>query len=163
MMDETISTEKILTFKEKAVLDQIKQHHRDTVAEFSILDGKASAVISVSSIIITIITGFKLAGSQNTNAGNIWPIFLLYIVTLVFALMALLPRDAYHEPIKPHWDDIRDALKTNDDDFFYRLLSGYELSITRNLEINSNKARFVSISFISLGVTVIVALLIAMI
>src|SRR5262245_6667855 len=109
MMDE-LTAEKTLTFKEKTILDQMKQHHRDTVAEFSILDSKALAIVSVSSIVMTIITGFKLAGAQNTQSDNIWPIVIFYIFTLLSAFWVLRPRETSHEPIKANWHDIQDAL-----------------------------------------------------
>lgn len=158
-MDQSRATSKTLTFKEQTVLDQMRQHHRDTATEFGILDGKALAVISVSSIIISIITGFKLVGAQTLN---IWPIVVSYVLTLLSALWVLRPQRTRHEPIEPDWDKIHDELSKTDDDFFYTLLAGYEQTVTYNLKVNARKATFVNIAVTLLGATVIIALVIAL-
>jgi hypothetical protein len=152
-----------LTFQEQTVLQTMQRQHADSVNTFDKLDLKAQNVITVSSVVITIISGFRLAAAQTPIGDQLWIVFILYLATLACGLWALFPRDYYREPIKANWDDIREALELTESDFLYRLLSGYELAIQRNQDVNLYKSRRVSAAYVLLGLTVAVALILAII
>lgn len=151
-----------LTFQEQIILQQLQKHHNQTLNDFDKLDAKAQSVVSVSSVIITIISGFQLASSATFDGGRLLIILALYLATFGCALWALLPKELYYEPIKTDWDHVRDALRLDEDDFYFRLLSGYELAFYRNREVNIRKANLVYVSYILLGITVLITLLLAL-
>lgn len=156
---EKVTEPKVLTFKEQSVLDQLRQNHKQTVSDFESLDNKASIILSTSSIVITIITGVQLISGISLRTSNLLIILLLFGATLVFIFKALFPTDIAYEPIKADWNKIREALEDEDNEFYYRLLSGYEYSILRNMEINTAKAKMIRFSFVTLSATTILSLL----
>lgn len=70
----------------------------------------------------------------------------------------LFPNPLQHEPIHAKWDEIRDSITQNEDEF-HSLLSGHEDSITLNQKINDRKVWFTKITSILLRATVTLALL----
>jgi hypothetical protein len=152
------------TFQERTVLELMHRHHADTVNTLDKLDLKAISIIQVSSVIISIISGFQLVTAQATSSqapdkSRLILILAFYIATFVLAVWALFPKAYFREPVKANWDDIRDTLKLSEDDFYFSLLTGYEQAILRNQEIIDRKSRLIQIAYIALGVTVGTALL----
>jgi hypothetical protein len=147
------------TFKENIVLEQMRRNYGETIATSESLDRKATTVISVSSIVITIVTGFSLAVSSSSanRPAEFGLIVFLYIATFFFSLRCLLPTKFATEPIQANWESIDEALKSSDVDFYGRLLSGYEKVIATNRNMNIAKAKAVRNAFTLLGVTVLAA------
>lgn len=157
-MDNT-NYSKILTSKEQIILEQMRQHHKETIASFRSIDSKALSILEVSSIIITISTGLQLANPQSQNQGVLVISVMLYLFTALAAFKVLFPKPLRLEPIEAKWNEIRDSLNQDDDEFYYSLLSGYEDSISHNQGIIDGKAWYLKLTVILLSVTVILVLL----
>jgi len=148
-----------LFLKEQIVLEQMRQHHRETVASYRALDAKALSLLEIGSIIITLLTGFQLANSKLENGSLLIIALIFYACTAICAFKVIFPKEIQREPIQANWEAISAKLKEPDDTFLYTLLSGYEDSIKANDEVNSEKAFYLRLTFILLTVTVAVSLL----
>lgn len=161
-MADTNYEPKILTFKEQIVLDQVKKHYALTKGTFDTLERKAQTILSISSIAITIISGFRLMSPQPGQYPVLAFILLLYILTLLSAFTVLFPRGRASEPIPAKWDVIKKQLESADDDFYYNLLSGYEEACIYNAKVNSEKSRLVKFSFVFMSGIIVTALIMAL-
>ena len=77
---------KPLSFQEQTVLGLMQRYHGDTVTNLDRLDAKALHIVTVSSVIITIISGLQLATAQSGIGDRLWTIFVLYLVTFIAAI-----------------------------------------------------------------------------
>ena len=155
-----------LTFPQQAVLDQLRSNFEATKTAFYSLDRKAQGIVSVSSIIVSIVTGFQLTKAGDLiNICFLLVILIMYLSTLVTALASLFPFDVKLEPIKPYWKNITGTLnvgKENPNQFYRELLGGYARATRYNARVVRQKSCLVKISFVLLGGTVMVTLVAAL-
>lgn len=143
-----------LSFSQKTVLELVQRNFQAEVTIFDALDRKAQSVLAISSIIITIITGFQLASNSATPQGQLIIMLVIYGLTVMAALAALVPQEISHEPIKPSWHEMKKASNTPTQEFYDKILVDYEMSILRNRDVNASKARRVKLAFIALAFSV---------
>lgn len=140
---------KTLNFKEAIVLEQVRRHYASTKSAFDTLDRKAQTIVTLSSVAISIVSGFGITNPRPNQYVGLVLILAFYIVIVVLSFLTMFPRDRRSEPIGANWDKIQNLINNNnDDDFFDQLLSGYEEAVNTNAGINLTKSRLLIASFI---------------
>ncbi len=153
---------KTLSFKEQIILEQVRRHYAATKSAFDTSERKAQMILSLSSVAITIITGFRIVSPQTGQYTGLFLVLVFYLLIIVLAFIALLPGDRRSEPIPANWQAIQENLQMSDDDFLDSLLGAYEDAVTHNKKINLFKSRLVTSSLVLMFGMIVAALITAL-
>ena len=155
-------TQNVTTEGLKLTLEEMRRLYTQRQAAADKLDDKAGTILGSASLILTLITTLQLTLLGPDQPWYYWlglaVAFTLYLVMILLTLLAFSPR-TFTTPIKASWDILREKLfVVTEEEALLNLISAYEDQINNNKKILTQKARFVAIAIVLLGLIVIMLL-----
>jgi hypothetical protein len=136
--------------KEKIALEEAKEMYRAIYANGDILDKKATALLSNSSLILTLfsVLQISLIEDEQTISYKIGlAIVVALFLSLVIIILCIIRPKKYHLVFEFTWNGIVETiLDQKKSNVFYQLISNYIDRIQHNEKINRKKSKWLNIA-----------------